>query len=143
MLWILIGLSALSFLLLLVGFVWVLVQRGDTTHTRGEEVGREIAAERMEEDDETTLAQATAFRGQAVSVRTEATVSFGEIKSQVRSGQWRQALPALLAMGGLLGLILFGSLAILVAMDDKLIGGFVALVGVFATLRVLFALIRA
>jgi hypothetical protein len=143
MLWLLVGLSAFSFLLLLIGFVWVLIQSGNTTKRSGQEVGREIMAEQMEEDDETVLIQETAFRGQATSVKTEASLSFGEIKCQAKSGQWSEVLPVLLAIVGLLGLLLFGSLALFVALDDKLVGGLIAAVGVFATLRVVIGLIRA
>ena len=143
MLWVLIGLSALSLLLLLAGFIWVLIRSGSTTNRSGEEVGRQIVAEQMEEDDETPLYQKTAFRGQAASVETEASLSFGDIKSQAKNGQWSEVLPALMAIVGLLGLLFFGSLALLVALDDKLVGGLIAVVGVFATLRVIVGLIRA
>jgi len=143
MLWILVGLSALSLLLLLIGFFWVLIQSGKTTHRSGQEVGREIMAQQMEEDDETTLVQRTAFRGQGASAKTEASVSFVDIKRQASAGQWGEVLPPLMSIAGLLGLILFGSLALFLALDDKLVGGLIAVVGVFATLRVLIGLIRA
>ena len=143
MLWLLIGLTALSLLLLLIGFVWMLIQSGNTVRRSGQEVGREIMAEQMEKDDETLLIHETAFRGRATSVRTEASVSFSEIKSQARSGQLREVLPVLLAIVGLLGLLLFGSLVLFVAMDDRLVGGLIAAVGVFATARVVIGLIRA
>jgi hypothetical protein len=48
-----------------------------------------------------------------------------------------------LAIVGLLGLLLFGSLTLFVALDDKLVGGLIAVVGVFTTLRVTIGLIRA
>ena len=143
MLWVLIGLSALSLLLLLAGFIWVLIRSGSTTNRSGEEVGRQIVAEQMEEDDETPLYKKTAFHGQAAFVETEASLSFGDIKSQAKDGQWSEVLPALMAIVGLLGLLFFGSLALLVALDDKLVGGLIAVVGVFATLRVIVGLIRA
>ncbi|HSG14866.1 MAG TPA: hypothetical protein VLE70_00920 [Anaerolineae bacterium] len=143
MLWFLVGLTAFSFLLLLIGFVWVLVRDGNTTRQSGQEVGREIMAEQMEGDDETLLIQETAFRGRATSVKTEASYSFVEIKSQAKNGQWSEVLPVLMAIVGLLGLLLFGSLALFVAMDDRLVGGLIAVVGVFATLRVVVGLIRA
>ncbi|UCG22754.1 MAG: hypothetical protein JSW55_11270 [Chloroflexota bacterium] len=141
--WFLVGLAAFSFVLLLIGFVWVLIRSGETVTSSGQEAGREIMAEQMEEDDETLLVHETAFRGQATSVKTEASISFGEIKSQVKSGQWSAVLPVLLAIIGLLGLLLFGSLALFVALDDKLVGGLIATVGVFATLRVIVGMIRA
>ena len=109
MLWVLVGLSALSVLLLVAGFIWVLIRSGNTTHRSGEEAGRHIVGEQMEEDDETSLYKKTAFRGQAASVKTEASMSFVDIKKQAKNGQWSEVLPALLAIIGLLGLLFFGS----------------------------------
>ena len=143
MLWLLIGLSAFCLLLLLIGFVWMLLRSGQTTYRQGEDVGREMVAGRMEEDDETTILQHTAFKGKAKSRKTEASTSFGDLKGQIKSGRWSQALPVLLVISGLLGLVVFGSLALLVAMEDKLVGGLIALVAIFTSLRVLVSLIRA
>ena len=42
-------------------------------------------------------------------VEKEVSFSFAEIKQQLRAGQWLQMLPVLLAIGGFLGLFLFGS----------------------------------
>lgn len=143
MLWLLLGLAGLSILLLLTGFVWVLLQSGKTTRRRGADVGRELMADRVEEHDETTLVQKSAFRGQAASARSEASIRFVDIKNQIKRGQWNDALPALLAISGILGLLLFGSLALFVALDDKLVGGLIAIVGVFSTLRVIVGMARA
>lgn len=143
MLSLLIVLSAFCVLLLLIGFVWLLLARGQTTRRQGKEVGREMAARRMEEDGDVILRQKGAFRGKAAEVKTEASISFGDIKTLVRSGRWEEALPGLLALAGFLGLLLFGSLAILLALEDKVVGGLVALAGLLTALRLFIGFVRA
>ena len=143
MIGLLIGISVFCLLLLLTGFIWMLLRSGRTTYRQGEAVGQEMVAGRMEEDDETTLLQHTAFKGKAAVKKTEASTSFGDLKDHIRSGRWSLALPALLTLVGLLGLLVFGSLALWVAMEDKLVGGLIALVAIFTTLRVFAGLIRA
>ena len=53
------------------------------------------------------------------------------------------ALPALLAMGGLFGLIVFGVLALWVKMDDKLIATVIAAVVLFTMARIGWSFFRA
>jgi hypothetical protein len=143
MLGLLIGLTIVSFLVLASGAGLMLTGSGRTTRRQGQEVGREMIAEQMERQDETSLAQASAFRGKAVEVSTEASVGLGDVKRQLSQGQWRQALPALLAIGGLIGLLTFGALAIFVAIDDKLVGGLILAVVLFTVLRMAIAMARA
>jgi hypothetical protein len=56
-----------------------------------------------------TRPQHVFFKGEATAVEKEASFSFAEIKQQLRAGQGLQMLPVLLAIGGFLGLFLFGS----------------------------------
>ena len=56
-----------------------------------------------------TRPQHVFFKGEATAVEKEASFSFAEIKQQLGAGQWLRMLPVLLAIGGFLGLFLFGS----------------------------------
>lgn len=138
-----IGLAILSLLALAAGFVWVLVNKGETSHRTGEDVGAELISERLEDDEEWSIAEKTVFRGQAEVVEREASISFKDIKKQVKSGDWQEALPLLLAVGGFLGLLIFGSLALFFAIDDKLVGGLFAVVAIFTVARILIQMARA
>lgn len=133
----------LSILALAAGFVWVLVNKGETSHRTGEDVGAEMMSEQLEDDEEWSPANKTAFRGQAEVVEREASLSFKDIKKQVKSGNWQEALPLLLAVGGFLGLLVFGSLALFLAIDDKLVGGLIAIVAIFTVARILIQMARA
>ena len=57
--------------------------------------------------------------------------------------QWDAALPILLAMGGLFGLVIFGALALWVKMDDKLIATLIAGVVLFTMARIGWDIYRA
>ena len=72
------------------------------------------------------LAEKSVFAGTGVQVTRDVDVSFGDIKGMLRDRQWRGALPGLLAMAGLFGLIVFGVLALWVKMDDKLVATVIA-----------------
>jgi hypothetical protein len=76
-------------------------------------------------------------------VEGEASVSFVEIKDSIVSGNWRQALPVLLATGGMIGLMIFGSLTLFLLLEDKLIGGVILLVAAYTVIRLLINIARA
>lgn len=135
--------SFLSLLALIVGFIWVLVSKGETSQGSGENVGAEIFNDRIEDDDERSLVEKSAFKGQARVVSREASISFREIKIQLKTGNWRVVFPVLLALGGFLGLLTFGSLALFFALDDRLVGGLIAIVAIFSVARILFQMARA
>lgn len=136
-------LSALSVVALIIGFVFVLLAKGETTFREGEEVGLEIMEGEQDDDSEIPIAEKAVFKGKAKSVGREASISFSEIKSEIRSGNWDQALPILLAVGGLLGLLFFGSIAVFLAIDNKMIGGLLAGIVIFTVFRIVYRLIKA
>jgi len=70
-------------------------------------------------------------------------VSLGDIKGMLQDRQWRGALPALLVMGRLFGLVAFGVLALWVKMDDKLIATVIAAVVLFTMARIGWSFLRA
>jgi hypothetical protein len=76
-------------------------------------------------------------------VTRDVDVSFGDIKGMMRDRQWRGALPAVLAMIGLFGLVVFGFLALWVKMDDKLIATVIAAVVLFTMGRIAWSFFRA
>ena len=137
-------LAGLSLVTLVAGIVWTLVVGGETRRQYDPEVGAEMTAERLARDTEGGMvAQQAAFKGKATKVESRASFSFAEIKAATLAGQWRQVLPILLALGGFLGLLLFGSLSALLAIDSVVIGGLIAVVALYAIIRTVIAFARA
>lgn len=137
-------LTGLSLVALVAGTAWTLLQQGETRRRSGPDAGAEILADSMDDDEEgIVIGQGTAFKGKAVQVEREASISLADVKQQIRAGQWRESLPVLLVVGGFVGLLLFGALAAWLAIDNKLVGGVIALVAISALVRMVAALVRA
>lgn len=66
-----------------------------------------------------------------------------ELKRLVLARQWRRALPSLLVIAGLLGVMLFGSIALLLALEQKTTGLLMLAVAVFAAARLAVDFARA
>ncbi len=47
-----------------------------------------------------------------------ATTPFARLKTVLRAGDWKAAAPSLLVLGGILGVMLFGALALIFALDQ-------------------------
>ena len=140
------ALTVLSLLVLIVGFIWLLAAHGRTTRRSGRDVGAEIMTgmgDGGDDDEAIPLVEKSVFAGTGVQVTRDADVSFRDIKGMLRDRQWRGALPALLAMAGLFGLIVFGVLALWVKMDDKLIATVIAAVVLFTMGRIGWSFFRA
>lgn len=131
-------LTVISGITLIIGFIWMLTASGKTTRRSGPEVGAEIMGGSAGDDDEAgiTLLEKSVFAGKAVAVEREAEVSYTDIKRMVRERRWRAALPPLLAMIGLSGLVVFGALALWVKLDDKLVATLIVAVVLFTMGRV-------
>jgi len=136
-------LAILSVLCLVAGIAWILAARGKVERTSGPEVGKEIMSGQMEADEvrddgQVAVAERSAavFTGTGAKVEVEAETSFTELKAQLRARDWTQALPTLLAVCGLIGLILFGSLALFTGLENKLIGALILVVALYALIRV-------
>jgi hypothetical protein len=97
----------------------------------------------MGDDDAIPLVEKSVFVGTGAKVTRDVDVSFGDIKGMMRDRRWRGALPALLVIGGLFGLIVFGVLALWVKMDDKLIATVIAAVVLFTMARIGWSFFRA
>ena len=145
----LLALTVLSLIVLIVGFIWLLAAHGRTTRRSGRDVGAEImtgvgdGVDGGDDDEAIPLVEKSVFAGTGVQVTRDVDVSFGDIKGMMRDRQWRGALPALLAMAGLFGLIVFGVLALWVKMDDKLIATVIAAVVLFTMGRIGWSFLRA
>ena len=141
----LLALTVLSLIVLIVGFIWLLASRGQTTRRRGPDVGAEIMTGLGEEDEEGAipLVEKSVFVGTGVQVTRDVDVSFGDIKGMLRERQWRGALPAMLVIVGLFGLVVFGVLALWLKMDDKLIATVIVAVVLFTMGRIGWSFLRA
>ena len=138
------ALTGLSVMALIVGTVWTAVGFGQTRQRSGSEVGAEAMADRMARDSEGhTRPQYVSFKGKAAATEREASLSLAEIKQQLRAGQWLQMLPVLLAIGGFLGLFLFGSVAAWLGMENKLLAGLIVITALYTLIRAVSALVRA
>ncbi|MDG2305348.1 MAG: hypothetical protein P8R42_12000 [Candidatus Binatia bacterium] len=56
--------------------------------------------------------------GAADPAPADPTTPLGRLKGVIQSGDWGAALPSLLALGGILGVMLFGALALIFALDQ-------------------------
>ena len=139
------ALTILSLIVLIVGFIWLLTTHGRTTRRSGPDVGAEIMTGMGDDvDDEAIpLVEKSVFVGTGTQVTRDVDMSFGDIKGMLRDRQWRGVLPALLTIGGLFGLIVFGVLALWVKMDDKLIATVIAAVVLFTMARIGWSFFRA
>lgn len=145
MLLLLIALSALSLVAMVVGIVWTVTVGGQVQTRTGSDAGTEAIARRMvdREEQARTVARRTYFKSKAVAVQGEAEVGFDEVKALIRAGHWRYAAPVLLLIGSLFGLLLFGALAVLVGVENKLIGGVALAIALYAIIRTLIGFVRA
>jgi len=133
-----------SFVIMAVGFGWTLSRWGKVSHRVGEDVGAEMIADRMRRESHGAMvAQKTFFKGHAEEHKAEATFSFLELKEWVAEGNWDDALPPIMAVGGMMLFLFFGALWVLLAAESKLIG--VILVGAagYAVVRTAISVIKA
>jgi hypothetical protein len=138
-------LGALSLVAMVVGIVWTVAVGGQAQTRTGSDVGTEVIARQMVDREEkaSTVSQRTYFKGKAVAVQGEAEVGFDEVKALIGAGHWRHAAPILFLIGSLFGVLLFGALAILVGVENKLIGGVALAIALYAIVRTLIGFARA
>lgn len=140
-----IALAIISAVSLVAGFIWMLVDDGKTRRAQGEEVGKDMIAERLARDDEdgALFKQGTIFRGKASSISVRTGYGFAELKELMASGHWRRALPPLMTMTGLIGLVFFGAVALMMGLEDKLVGGFLVIAMLMSVGRIAYEFIQA
>ena len=64
------------------------------------------------------------------------------MKQAVRERRWHDALPGLLVFHGTIGLLLFGALALLAGVDNRLVGAAAVAVATYAVGRMWWSLTR-
>jgi hypothetical protein len=140
-------LGSVSFVVLVTGFVWGLIERGQTRRAQGPGVGAEIMAEKMGRETATSgktpLVQKTGFVGSGWAVEREAEYSWSEIRAAMRGGHIRTVLPALLVCAGMLGFLSCLSLALLLRMDNKIFGGVLLIMTVWGFYLAVRGLVKA
>jgi hypothetical protein len=126
-------------LVLLIGAVWLVIERGKTKTRRGPEVFQEVFESRMKRQallsGRPTLFQKTWTKGTGVAWEIEASMSYGEIKAALLLGQYRKAAPGLMIFAGILGTMIFAGLTILLMTSLKIFGALVLGMGVFGTIQ--------
>jgi hypothetical protein len=137
------ALTGLSVVALIAGTVLTAILFGRTRWRSGPEIGAELMAERMARESGGVKPQHVFFIGKGVAVDREANLSYAEIKQRLMAGQWLLMLPVLLAVGGLLGLFLFGSVAAWLGIEDKLVAGAVVVVAFYALFRIISNFVHA
>jgi hypothetical protein len=129
-------LGGVSFIVFVTGFVWGLIERGQTRRAQGPQVGAEMMAEKMGREASTSgktpLAQKTAFVGSGWAVEREAEYSWTEIRAAIRGGRVRTVLPALLGAAGMLAFMFFLSLALVIRLHNKIYGAVVLTITLYA-----------
>jgi len=145
---VLLVLTILGGVALIAGFAWLLASSGQTRRRSGPEVGAEVFGALSDgdlEDEKVTipLAERTVFRGTGIKVERETELSYAEIKAALRERRWRQALPALLVIGGMSALLAFGSLTLLVRWDDRFVGVLIVALVFYTLIRIWIGFIRA
>ena len=139
-------LAVASLIALIVGFILLMTSRGETTRRSGREVGAEIMGSLGEEETEGVsipVLEKSVFVGTGVSVTRETEMSYAEVKQLVRDRRWRAALPPLLVIGGMFGMVIFGVLALWLKLDDKLIATLIAAVVLFTMGKIALGFIRS
>jgi hypothetical protein len=138
------ALTGLSVVALIAGTIWTSILFGQTRWRSGPEIGAEMMAERMARDSGGHVKpRYVFFIGKGVAVDREAGFSYAEIKQQLMAGRCLSMFPVLLAMGGLLGLFLFGSAAAWLGIKDKLVAGVIVIVAFYALFRMVSNFVRA
>ena len=141
-------LTILCGIALIAGAIALLTTRGQTAIRRGRDAGAAVMGaldQQPPESGQATLASASreVFVGTGVEVRVEAESSFAELKRALREHRWRDALPSLLIFSGLLGLLLFGALALWAGTGYQLWGLAIVALAVYVAARQLWDLARA
>ena len=139
----LVGLTILSGLLLIGGSAWTLILLRSKDHFLGDSGGAEPTGEQLGGDEAAKAKLTSTSAVSAGSGGKGTNLDFAAIKRELKKGHWRTTLPLVLAVFGFLGLLLFGSLALFISLDDILIGSFIAAVAVLAVVRVLIRMIQA
>jgi hypothetical protein len=126
-------LTLLSGVILVIGLVATTVTRKSTGAQTATEPGLDATPAEQ---------SAAAMRGTDAQVQAEADDRFAAMKRAVQERRWRDAAPSLLVFHGIIGLLLFGALALLAGTDMRLVGITAAGVAIYAVGRMWWNLSR-
>ena len=147
MLWVIVALAVVCGVCMIVGFVLMVKHGGRSTRRSGPEVGAELMGAMADDDEDAGLTvpvyEASFFKGKATSVKVEGSVGFDEIKAALAERRWRDAVPGLMAMLGMFGLLLFGSLILVITLTDKWIGVLFLATSIYGIVRASIGFLRA
>ena len=147
MFWVIVALAVACGLCMIVGFVLMVKRGGRSTRRSGADVGAELTGAMADDDEDPGLTvpvyESSFFKGKATSVEVESTVGFDEIKAALAERRWRDAVPGLMAMLGMFGLMLFGSLILVVTLTDKWIGVLFLAASIYGIVRASIGFQRA
>lgn len=143
MLFILIPLSVISLLALIAGAIWLLAGGSKTAGRDEPGLGKAPSIDLSNDAKDFSRAERPKPDANADNRASKVSYSFPDIKNEMREGNWGTAGPLLMAVGGFLGVLLFGSLVLLVVIDDKILGSLIAVIAAITVLRVTIAMIRA
>ena len=115
-----VALTVLSLLLVMIGI---------TAAVRRPRGGEPIA----EDQAVAAIGQSSAAAGASKAAPAGGMVG---LKRHLRSGEWRIVMPSLLVIGGLLGIMLFGAVALLIGLEQKATGVLMLVVAIFAAVKV-------
>jgi hypothetical protein len=144
----LLALFVISVVVLAAGAILLLTGRGKVSRQTGREAGAAVMGAIMEDEpepDQVTVAdvEKSVFIGTGARVQVEAEGSFTEVKAALRDRRWGDALPGLLIGLGMAGLLIFGSLALMTQIEERIIGIAIVVVAVYAAARIGWDFIKA
>lgn len=134
------ALTALSALALLAAWTLMLAGFGrpeapPDASRGGAEPGRDARAGTNPKDRGRT--DGAARRDDAASAETTppGAMDMAEFKRLVQAGDWKRVLPSLLLIGGMLGIMFFGAIALLFVLEQKVTGVLMLLVPIAAAAK--------
>jgi cytoskeletal protein RodZ len=143
MLLVLVPLFVISLLSLITGAIWLLAGSGRNADREGQEITTDPSSDLSSDSENLSFSERTASNANHDNSASKVSYSFPDIKNEMRDGHWGTAGPLLMAVGGFLGVLLFGSLVLLVVIDDRILGSLIAVIATITVLRVTIAMIRA
>jgi hypothetical protein len=143
MLFILIPLSVISLLALIAGTIWLLAGGSKTAGREGPGLGKAPNIDLSHDAKDFSRAERPKPDANDDNRASKVSYSFPDLKIEMREGNWGTAGPLLMAVGGFLGVLFFGSLVLLVVIDDKILGSLIAVIATITVLRVTIAMVRA
>ncbi len=144
MLNLLIALTVMGGLGTIGGLVWTVIHYSRLKEDGGPPLGEGISLVRTRDADRGVATGENGwFRGKSTAVGMSGSVSYAALKTMIAARRWADAAPLLLMTGGMFTLMLFGALAILVGMEDKVAGVLLLVLVLYTIGRIVLRMVRA